>query len=277
MTDEPDNPAPANLHRSGPFGREERNWLQAVADAQFLEQNDEGDVVLPPKQGHYFSDLKRYSTKYLKFQQRKSSQSFANSNGVCLELALMWIKEKLSTTNSKYKKTKSNNKIFSTPSVDNDIHYYNANIMNTAQKYRIPTGDGADLGPINAELNLVQDSHSLGLSWKNEDGIRVVVFPLTRAIAADRLPKGKAVCFEVFVRRPSLENAGHAVSIYRSRGGTLHFFDPNAGAYEVRDIQQFMEAWVTGCGNRGWSVDPYFRGSKDNDDHSWYHVYTRNQ
>lgn len=189
----------------------------------------------------------------------------------------MWIKEKVSTTNSKYRKRKSDNKIFVTPTDESRIHARNAEGMGHADRLQTLQVNGTDVSPISNALNLISDSHPVTLSWKKQDNIRVVNFPQTLTAAADSLPKGKSVCFEILIKRPGLETAGHAVSIYRSRGGTLHFFDPNAGAYEVRDVQQFMEAWVTGCGNRGWSVSPYFRESRDDDDHSWYHVYTRHQ
>jgi hypothetical protein len=36
---------------------------------------------------------------------------------------------------------------------------------------------------------------------------------------------------------------GHATAVYKSRGGSLYFFDPNIGVYEVHDAAAFITSW----------------------------------
>jgi hypothetical protein len=60
--------------------------------------------------------------------------------------------------------------------------------------------------------------------------------PETIAEAALGLPKGEALLIEVEhkkVKGSDPDSSGHAVAFYRSAGGTLYFFDPNAGVYRI--------------------------------------------
>jgi hypothetical protein len=214
----------------------DREWYRDATNVQFDDpdetdapgidlgdiQEEEMPAIAPEMQDHYFSNLNRFGVKILKFQQRKSMSNIPDSNGVCLSVALMWIKEKTQTSNSCIRKNRSDSKIFVPHAVDADTHTYNADIMQQAEIYQNLLENGADISPINDALGLIPTAHSVSLSWQNANNIREINFPDTLARAANDLPKGKAICFEIRVQRPYLEDDGHAVSIYRSRGGSLH-------------------------------------------------------
>jgi hypothetical protein len=85
--------------------------------------------------------------------------------------------------------------------------------------------------------------------------------------AGEDLPEGEAVVLQIGVR-VGTRNAGHAVAMYHSRGRHLHFFDPNVGVYQVRDVSGFMQAWIAGCGSRVWRLVAPYRND-------WILCYTR--
>jgi hypothetical protein len=156
------------------FNPRVREWIRNLTGVQ-LSERDEGDrsgadrgddeeeVSTQPVREHHhlFSDLSRHAKKYYKLQQRKSIPAIENfeSDGVCLGLALMWIEEKLSTTNSYFQKMGSAKKNFIT-SKDDDIHSYNRDhIMVPANGYQRLVSDGRDMSPIEIVLKLVKFEH----------------------------------------------------------------------------------------------------------------------
>ena len=85
----------------------------------------------------------------------------------------------------------------------------------------------------------------------------------------EELREGGAAVIELGVH-DGTRDGGHVIGMYRSRGRHLHFFDPNVGVYQVRDIVGFMQAWMDGCHyGRGWSFSA-IRNAND-----WIHCYTR--
>jgi hypothetical protein len=270
------------------LSNQQREWLRVVPGTHLDDDlHDEGAFGLdlgdlqdenptqsaPIKQDHYFSELNRYSNKYLKFQQRKSTIEGLSSDHQCLALSLMWIGEKCSTTNSSVRPGQKAT-LFVAQSDDASTHAYNAEAMKAADLYKNMIKTGSDISPISEALGLKPHHVSFEIvKQKDSSNYSVIDFSETLTAVALKLEKGKAILIEVLVRRPYVDTAGHAISLYRSRGGKLHFFDSNVGAYEVNDVGDFMKAWIEGCKNRGWTVSPYFRGFGEDD--SWYHAYER--
>jgi len=58
--------------------------------------------------------------------------------------------------------------------------------------------------------------------------------------AAANLARGRGIC--IFIAESS-DAPGHAVAIHCSRGGNLHFFDPNRGVYKLFDAAAFLREW----------------------------------
>jgi hypothetical protein len=215
---------------------------------------------------YFFEELRSHALKEYKFQQRKHNPAF----GVCLPLTLMWIKEKL--TDGIFARLLRGERMFSASSSGVGVHARNGSTMAQAARSQV-SGTGVDMSPLEREFGLVPTHHTLALSYRRDsNNIRVVDFATTLAHAGAELRHGQAVCVEVEVRRADEKIAGHAIAMYRSRGGKLHFFDSNAGVYTVHDLQGFMQAWIEGCARRGWRIEPFIRFG---DDHSWYHTYQR--
>lgn len=105
----------------------------------------------------------------------------------------------------------------------------------------------------------------------------VRVHDKTIAEAGGKLPKGNAIVLDLKQR----EGSGHAIAFYKSRGGTLYFFDPNAGVYEIsrpheKNLLGFVQAWLevyTHDRNAEGQATPRHWLTKDAD--LWYYVYNR--
>jgi Yersinia/Haemophilus virulence surface antigen len=69
---------------------------------------------------------------------------------------------------------------------------------------------------------------------------------LAAACSGDLLPPGKtALAMLTALTLDTNQKLGrHVVALHRTEEEALCFFDPNAGEYEVEDVQGFFEAWV---------------------------------
>ncbi|MEM5314896.1 YopT-type cysteine protease domain-containing protein [Paraburkholderia sp. JHI869] len=98
------------------------------------------------------------------------------------------------------------------------------------------------------------------------------------AEAGENLPKGNAIVLDL---KQEAGGPGHAVAFYKSRGGTLYFFDPNAGVYEIsrpysKYALPFMRAWLevyTNDTDGDGNATPRIWKAKDGD--RWYSVFNR--
>ena len=95
--------------------------------------------------------------------------------------------------------------------------------------------------------------------------------------AGEQLPKGNAIVLDL---KQQTGGSGHAIAFYKSRGGTLYFFDPNAGVYEIsrphgKHLLGFVQAWL-----EVYTKDtdehgvPTPKNWKTKDEHRWYSVYS---
>ncbi len=208
-----------------------------------------------------FEDLRRYSVKEYKFQQRKS-MPHPDSEGECLALCLMWIKEKI--TSSSFPWLRSS--IFA--SRGSNVHAHNRGIMQAARSL----GGHRTFAQNETIVNLLGLDYETGRPAMYVNRRRSRGYDLDESLiglVADLQP-GMAACVKIRIGNRPL---GHAVALYRSRSGHIHFFDPNCGIYTVRYTSNFMQAWTRGCENRGWRLmTPDVRGGAQT---SWCDYYPR--
>jgi hypothetical protein len=231
-----------------------------------------------------FSALSEHAIRRYRFAQGDAIHLVlpAFSNGVCMGIVLNWIKEKLSTSNGflrldgpVLKLTKKN---FANPSSSNSIlmnsridqrnkHITKAGSV-THTTYVNESRDGAA-----RKLNLVAASYEPKIIPKQGPApafLQECITDETIAQTGINLPKGHAVIIEV----ENEKHDGHVIAFYRSRGGTLYFFDPNAGVYEINDTGQsnmlgFVRAWLRVYATQEKPIE-WTTGQKD-----WYAVFNR--
>jgi hypothetical protein len=143
-----------------------------------------------------------------------------------------------------------------------------------------------------AELNLHQGGYTpeektrkvkyvaqnAGTGRPQESFVAERVDDATIAGAGEQLPKGNAIVLDL---KQEAGGPGHAVAFYRSRGGTLYFFDPNAGVYEIsrpyeKHLLGFVQTWLdVYTKDKDKNGVPAPKNWKTKDEHRWYSVYTR--
>ncbi len=209
---------------------------------------------------HVFRDLKGFASKEHKFQQRKSigpARAMHGdwlTDGLCVGLVMMWVQEKCTRMPSLLRW----NKDFSPGIFEKNVHKSNSNTMLKAVKYQeLYTRQRGQLDGVATDLGL-RDA-TFDIQPVRQPGSSEIQILETLVRAGEDLPEGGAVVFQLGVRVGG-RNAGHAVAMYQSRRRHLHFFDPNVGVYQVRDVSGFMQAWIDGCGERGWTLHAPPRG-----------------
>jgi hypothetical protein len=239
--------------------------------------------------GRDFSTLERHARREYKFAQRDSNglinqeTMLANysdklAHGVCMGVVLNWIKEKLSTSNSLVRRDgrllSTSSKRFANPI--NPISRLSAGISpakgSVLEKFldkgksgvrnqttmlsgamtqsAYISGGSSGRSSVARELGLQPSSYvPEGLTQIDPENASIYkplrVADASIAAAGTGLPKGNAVLIEI----DQIKGAGHAIAFYRSRGGVLYFFDPNAGVYSIFESQPtelltFVKAWL---------------------------------
>lgn len=189
---------------------------------------------------HFFRALHpHFSEKEYKFQQRRSAPT--DSRGECLAVCLMWIKEKI--TASKFGLFRHS----AFTAAPGGEHRHNLGIMQRAHALGGHASSN-QLAVLESALGLEHDIGVPAVSVGERNSANYDVVASLTALLAELQP-GVAACADI-----SIENrpAGHAVAMYRSRSGNLHFFDPNCGIYRIQHTGGFLQAWYQGCLNRGW-------------------------
>jgi hypothetical protein len=234
--------------------------------------------------GRDFSALNKYGRREYKFAQADSygqinaevmgtNYSDNLQNGVCMGVVLNWVKEKLATSNGLLRRDgpllNPTTKQFSNPlnpfsRLDKGISPSKSSPMNKfIDKGKSgPRNESTMLAgamthsaylaksthTVARELGLIEAAHDPRPKVKPGDSnIPVRIEDETIGAAGMDLPKGNAIVIELQQRERS--GSGHAIAFYRSRGGTLYFFDPNAGVYEVfqseaSNVLKFVQAWL---------------------------------
>ncbi len=101
-------------------------------------------------------------------------------------------------------------------------------------------------------------------------------FPDKLAHVIKHLRYCQAAAFDLQVTKDGT-TGGHMVAAYKSPAGSIHFFDPNAGVYEIdsSNVSEFMRGLERAFGNRGWeNVEPFHRQHLQ-PRHNWAQIYSR--
>ena len=228
---------------------------------------------------HFYHEMKSHATKTLKFAQRHSLPQ-GQTQGACLGVTLLWIWEKLTTSHDIASRISQDGRVFPRlPDSYNNVtpphtrHSINVSTMMMGTNIGNTIIRGDDIGPAEQACGLTPVNHMVAAVKTRRSSANIPehdVVETLRDLALTALPKGYAVCVEIAI----VGNPGHAIGMYRSRGATLHFFDSNAGAYEVNSgsEREFFQAWKNSVEKRGWVISLKVR---NNNDHSWYHYYRR--
>jgi hypothetical protein len=270
-----------------------------------------------PHEDRDWSVLNRHARRKYKFIQAESyagvTDYFANRmpDGVCMGVAMNWIKEKLTTSDSLFRTTgplrSSQERQFSNPlnpitrlqrGISPAANSVAANLIDkkskSGERNRAAMSEGAlkqhffsqhgtSMLAIGLDL-MTYDRYApkAEVTRKeivNANGSTTYIAERddTASIrnAALDLPRGMAVLIEVVrTKSPALPTGGgHAIAFYRSRGNTLYFFDPNAGVYEV-----VPTTWENIYGLVGAWMSVYRYGDNiiwKTPDTDWCHVYRR--
>ncbi len=206
--------------------------------------------------GRDFSALNKYGRREYKFAQADSygqinaevmgtNYSDNLQNGVCMGVVLNWTKEKLATSNGLFRRDgpllNPTTKRFSNPLFGESGPRNESTMLAGAMTHLAYVAKSR--GTVARELGLIEGAHDPRPTVRQGDGnIPGRIEDSTIAAAGTGLPKGNAIVVEL----EQDDGSGHAIAFYRSRGGTLYFFDPNAGVYEVfeSNILNFVQAWL---------------------------------
>jgi len=214
---------------------------------------------------HVFAGLRAFGRKVRKFKQRRSTGMLTvdafdqegyritqdeldrqNRIGYCVGISMKWAALK-----------------FAAPGLDTaaaaaeveqregDIHEQNAQFVFDGALGKLKGLRSAEydnpLQAMLAEFGAEQQPGDRFAGILNPPGEAQVpaAAALAQACTGDLLPPGGTLIAFLAVTRPGeQERPGHVISLHRDQDGTLRFFDPNAGEYEVGDPGPFFAAWI---------------------------------
>ena len=199
--------------------------------------------------------------KEYRFNQGKSERLAPSApGGYCLSLSLMWIKEKLNNPrkigfgarNSEFSYQKGID-----PRDHHATHQYNAGLylrgVYHEATYRQNT-DPDDLSSIEQSVGLNPSIGSLNTIISSQLGVAVdLVATMDQGIR--NLQKGQAALVQLQFTKNNGSRGAHAVAMYKSRAGSLYFFDANAGIYLIQvTVREFFRTWERCYAQRaGWN------------------------
>jgi hypothetical protein len=237
-----------------------------------------------------FSSLNKYGRREYKFVQegtfgKVNAENMGErfnpelvSGGICLGVTLVWIKERLETSNGLFRRNgpfrATTARQFSTPLNPftrlsrglsppkgsllskfigkGKSHVRNQQAMLDGAWVQLDYLEKRDTSMAADKIGLVACTHQPPdpSIRKSKHNLPERVQDVTISDAARSLPQGSAMTIEL--RQPlkpdqERRGGGHMVAFYRSHGGTLHFFDPNAGVYQIHgesSILEFVKAWL---------------------------------
>ncbi|MBE7210922.1 MAG: hypothetical protein INR65_07870 [Gluconacetobacter diazotrophicus] len=180
------------------------------------------------------SEMRRFASLEYEFDQ--SRHLLRSSLGECVAISLLWIQDKTINTNR--------------PGiVDNRLFRFR--LLGTSRAHQEIVSRAS-----NMRAGAIPDVATIR-RMEDDLGIRRVMNGSLAGTAADMnmnpimvmeqlsgvLPFGNAALVRVDSRLGQSPN--HVVALYKSRSGTLHFFDANLGSFSVRSdsYQQFFRRW----------------------------------
>jgi hypothetical protein len=176
--------------------------------------------------------LRLFAIREFEFNQFDITTSQADSDdGRCVPLVAKWLSEKRDTSNGWLarfgRRFGGEDRDFAGPSYNLD---YNVQIYKAVADIQAVYSRTSEMYDVFQAFNLKPKSTSA----ERPDVIEGIV----EATNALGLHSGFAVNLKITGKA-----VGHMIGIYRSKGGNLHFFDPNFGIYKINDLQNFLQAW----------------------------------
>jgi hypothetical protein len=273
-----------------------------------------------------WSLLKPYAHREYKFVQKDSNQGVRDAyppkqypglqNGVCMGVTMHWIKEKLCTSNSWWRREGPLryrvDRDFSNPLnprerlrqgiappsgslaakvLPKKVANQNAGQLSTSGErnreamtraanshFIYQQNHSADVLATHLRLREDLDYAPMPKNDKGANNLPVRLHAETIRDAAYELPRGRAMLIEL--EQPSVPGRqkppGHAIAFYRSRGNSLYFFDPNAGVYEVSPATQPNILGLVNAWFRVYRQDADKPITWETAQNGWYRVYERN-
>jgi len=194
---------------------------------------------------HLFSNLRKFATKELKFQTRKSYQLVdqqAFPNGICMGITMEWVTEQI-----KEEGTSGIHRNFKKQLFVNRTKA-NAQLVKASQASHAAF-DGEGGTPESAArrhgLSFVDIHLPLNPSaFSSGEGTTVAIEEIC---STAYLQPGRAAIISIDFLKPDTKDrfTSHAVGVYRTKTSNLLFFDSNVGVYRVRNLRSFIEAWIS--------------------------------
>lgn len=200
------------------------NQVARYRQVEQLQQLRDADAAVPPAMAKF----------------RQSEHEMLKS-GMCAGVSLEWMREKLTGSNSIFRRGPKNfvrtpapgklAKVSFNAAIQQYDHLNNqVSLKNLFQKNRM-------------ELTEMDGYNNKN---KGPDNMPYTDLELTFTRLCRELRRGDGVVMRTTVDDTTGEKqpGGHATCLYKSHGGKTYFFDPNAGAYEVKNAAAFIKAWV---------------------------------
>jgi hypothetical protein len=199
-------------------------------------------------------DLQNFAVRELEYIQLEliSRRNIDGEIGRCLPLVALWLAEKRDTSNGRVAGIKrlisgeDRRLVGSQYDIEKNMNIYTSLDSMTEQYF-------ADRN--NIENLFLRAGFTVLSAEKPEISRKDVPEAIYEGIQGLGIRQLMAVIF------PSRgAQAFHALGFYRSRGGNLHVFDANFGAYKLYDVLGFLKAWLdnyTALGFR-WYLDARF-------------------
>jgi len=217
---------------------------------------------------HDFRALKAYAEKEFAFKQRKSFGLVpAGTEGQCAGVTMMWIKEKITATRNPFRSRDGD--VFSHAG-PTSVHEHNGATVLAAYNLGRGAMSGRQLDNLEGGLGLTSTSNDVLPVANYVAGTHTYDLAASLARVADALKPGTAACVQMNISQSG--SGGHLVAMYKSRNSRLHFFDPNAGIYNILKMNDFFSSWVAVYHARNGVAAPKFNGS---DQTSWCRFYPR--
>jgi hypothetical protein len=208
-----------------------------------------------------FAELGQHATRTSQFNQRDYMQAYRDNDlakppaartfttedyghlmdGTCAGVTLKWMQEKLGGSGAT---SALRPKDFSDALSAGRREKLMRSVADVALDH---TRNDVDLDAL-FEKNHLELTSMDDYNRKDKDASNLPYTDLARTFekVCTALENGQGVLMRTSVmdQESGLKKGHHATGLYKSRSGKLHFFDPNAGAFEVHDAGKFINDWI---------------------------------